>query len=60
MLRWLVAKVDKEELPQGPGAQAKVAGWILDWFSDRNLEAADSLIKDQVRLLYEEVEKADN
>ena len=60
VLRWLVVKVAKGDLPQGRGAKAEVAGWIHQWFIDRNQEASDSLVKDQVHLIYEEAEKADN
>jgi hypothetical protein len=57
VLRWLVVKVSEEGLPKDRGGQAKVAGWVSQWFIDNDLEASMSQINDQVRLIYEEAAK---
>lgn len=59
VLRWLVAKAAEEGLPKGWGAQAMVEGWMQQWFIDRDLEASETIIKEQVRGIYEEVEEVE-
>ena len=53
----VIAKVAKDGLPTGRGAQTELARWIHDALASKDMEASQSMVADHARLILAEVEK---